>query len=53
MFVKFIPKSTYNELDSKERTKPKNYILFFFSFIFISWRLIVLQYCSGLCHTWT
>ena len=30
MFVKFIPKSTYNELDSKERTKPKNYILFFF-----------------------
>ena len=27
MFVKFIPKSTYNELNSKERAKPKNYIL--------------------------
>ena len=28
-------------------------IFFFFSFIFISWRLITLQYCSGFCHTWT
>ena len=26
---------------------------FFFSFIFISWRLITLQYCSGLSHTLT
>ena len=26
-------------------------ILFFFPFIFISWRLITLQYCSGFCHT--
>ena len=26
---------------------------FFFSFIFISWRLIALQYCSGFCHTLT
>ena len=25
--------------------------LFFFSFIFISWRLITLQYCSEFCHT--
>ena len=25
--------------------------LFIFSFIFISWRLITLQYCSGFCHT--
>ena len=24
-----------------------------FSFIFISWRLISLQYCSGFCHTLT
>ena len=23
---------------------------FFFPFIFISWRLITLQYCSGFCH---
>ena len=27
--------------------------LFSFSFIFISWRLITLQYCSGFCHTLT
>ena len=26
---------------------------FFFSFIFISWRLITLQYRSGFCHTLT
>ena len=26
---------------------------FFFSFIFISWRQITLQYCSGFCHTLT
>ena len=26
---------------------------FFPSFIFISWRLITLQYCSGFCHTLT
>ena len=25
----------------------------FFSFIFISWSLITLQYCSGFCHTLT
>ena len=25
----------------------------FFSFIFISWRLITLQYCGGFCHTLT
>ena len=27
--------------------------MFFFSFIFINWRLITLQYCSGFCHTLT
>ena len=26
---------------------------FFFPFIFISWGLITLQYCSGFCHTLT
>ena len=26
---------------------------FFFPFIFISWTLITLQYCSGFCHTLT
>ena len=31
-----------------------SHILFIcFSFIFISWRLITLQYCSGFCHTLT
>ena len=29
------------------------FIYLFFSFIFISWRLITLQYCSGFCHTLT
>ena len=36
--------------------KSKKYFivnLFFFPFIFISWRLITLQYCSGFCHTLT
>ena len=28
-------------------------VLFFFPFIFISWRLITLQYCRGFCHTLT
>ena len=29
----------------------KVYFYFFFPFIFISWRLITLHYCSGFCHT--
>ena len=32
-------------------THPKSFS--FFPFIFISWRLITLQYCSGFCHTLT
>ena len=28
-------------------------VLFFFPFIFISWRLITSQHCSGFCHTLT
>ena len=28
-------------------------LFFFLSFLFISWRLITLQYCSGFCHTLT
>ena len=28
-------------------------IFFFFSFIFISWRLITSQHCSRFCHTLT
>ena len=30
-----------------------DFCVFFFPFIFISWRLITLQYCSGFCHTLT
>ena len=30
-----------------------HFLKIFFSFIFISWRLITLQYCSGFCHTLT
>ena len=28
-------------------------VVIFFSFIFISWKLITLQYCSDFCHTLT
>ena len=30
-----------------------HFLFFSFSYIFISWRLITLQYCSGFCHTLT
>ena len=33
--------------------KWKTICFLFFSFIFISWRLITLQYCSAFCHTLT
>ena len=36
-----------------EMTLYRFLFFFFFSFIFISWRLITLQYCSGFCHTLT
>ena len=29
------------------------FVCLFLPFIFISWRLITLQYCSGFCHTLT
>ena len=38
----------------KEMASHSSILLSFFSpFIFISWRLITLQYCSGFCHTLT
>ena len=45
-------------VDTEEHDKYKSayssFLFFFlFSFIFISWRLITLQYCSGFCHTLT
>ena len=30
---------------------PSTHSFFFLPFIFISWRLITLQYCSGFCHS--
>ena len=37
----------------KEVTFSNYFSSFFSPFIFISWRLITLQYCSGFCHTLT
>ena len=34
-----------------DMTKWLTYTFFFFSFIYIHWRLITLQYCSCFCHT--
>ena len=42
-----IPKQTFKYGHEKHSK------FFFFSFIFISWRLVILQYCSGFCHTLT
>ena len=39
--------------NSLKRIAVLSFHLFFFSFIFISWRLITLQYYSGFCHTLT
>ena len=39
-------------LDNLECTHEDGFFKFL-SFIFISWRLITLQYCSGFCHTLT
>ena len=37
-----------------EHQKIDAFVLFFiFPFLFISWRLITLQYCSGFCHILT
>ena len=36
-----------------KKAPPLFFLFLFFSFIFISCRLITLQYCSGLCHTLT
>ena len=41
----------FNALEKEMATHSS--VLFFFPFIFNSWRLITLQYCSGFCHTLT
>ena len=35
----------------RARITVSHFIYLFFKYIFISWRLIPLQYCSGFCHT--
>ena len=44
---------TLGQEDPMEEGMASNSSIFFFSFIFISWRLITLQYCSGFSHTLT
>ena len=43
-------KKRWQEYTEKKLSKKKRS---FFPFIFISWRLITLQYCSVFCHTFT
>ena len=50
-FFFFILKFTFNWHFNKDSYRST--CSFFSSFIFISWRLITLQYCSGFCHTLT
>ena len=56
--VSHIQKITWYQQDEKLnlnaiRSKWTEFKNTFFSFIFISWRLITLQYCSDFCHTLT
>ena len=45
---------SWPELEHVSSAPPQlHFIIYLFSFIFISWRLITLQYCSGFCHTLT
>ena len=52
-------KSNKKNTNDESRLEEDNFydcsiiIFLFFPFIFISWRLITLQYCSGFCHTLT
>ena len=50
-----VPRGCNNclHLLSRFMRKVVSLLQFFFPFIFISWRLITLQYCSGFCHTLT
>ena len=57
---KTVNQEFYNIHSDRERKLRQPHIsriwkhfFYFLSFIFISWRLITLQYCSGFCHTLT
>ena len=47
------PVSSTIKLQGEKIVAGKVYVYLFISFIFISWRLITLQYCSGFFHTLT
>ena len=61
--MQYLPKETFDlaieSLKKVKRLKKKNTkgdfredsIYIFKKFIYFSWRLINLQYCSGFCHT--
>ena len=49
----FPPKPRWQLFSSMFPSRKFNMLSFFFPFIFISWRLITLQCCSGFCHTLT
>ena len=49
----FLTKFLIHHFCVKEGWWSPSYLSFFFTFIFISWRLITLQYCSGFYHTLT
>ena len=40
-------------METQNTPNSKSNLFFFLPFIFIRWRLITLQYCSGFCHTLT
>ena len=48
-----IKKAEHQQMMHLNCSAGEDSFFFFFSFIFISWRLITLQYCSGFCHTLT
>ena len=52
-FSTFLPTLVILKKNFHSRKYEVIYYFFPFSFIFISWRLITLQYCSGFCHTLT
>ena len=52
LVVKSLPASV-GDVRDKDLIPGPQLLFFFFPFIFISWRLITLQYCSGFFHTLT
>ena len=47
-----LPSEPWGKVENHKLICSKHFFLFF-KFIFIGWRLVTLQYCSGFCHTLT